>query len=250
MTSDLYGARASRPRGARALFTGRAGGVSAGDFASLNLALHVGDDEVAVRENRARLGRAMGVPVVFVDQVHGAEVHVLEAGVPIAELCDAPRAADALVTARGDVALAIMVADCLPVLLVDAEAGVVGAAHAGRRGLLGGVLQATVRAMAGLGARPGSIAAEIGPSVCGACYEVPAPLRDEAEGILPGIASETSWGTPALDLRAGAVGALAAAGLAPGAVLADAACTVEDHGLFSFRRAARTGRFAGAIRRL
>lgn len=249
MTTELSGARASRLRGARALFTGRSGGVSEGDFASLNLALHVGDDEAAVRENRARLGRAMRAPVVYVDQVHGAEVRVLEAGVPIAELCDPPRAADALVTARGDVALAIMVADCLPVLLVDAEAGVVGAAHAGRRGLLGGVLQATVRAMAGLGARPESIAAEIGPSVCGACYEVPAPLRDEAEEILPGIASETSWGTPALDLSAGAVIALAAVGLAPGAVLADAVCTVEDHGLFSFRRAARTGRSVGAIRR-
>lgn len=249
MTSPLPGARASRLRGARALFTARAGGVSQGPWASLNLARHVGDDPEHVEINRARLEAVPQIArrVVYVEQVHSPEVVTVDAGMDLDDLAAHPRRADALVTARPDAALAIMVADCLPVLLVDAEAGVVGAAHAGRRGLLDGILPATVAAMAALGARPEAIAAEIGPSVCGRCYEVPAAMRDESEARIAGIGAETSWGTPSLDLRAGAVTSLVAAGLDASQVLADAPCTVEDEAFFSYRRASATGRFAGVI---
>ncbi|MEE1618788.1 peptidoglycan editing factor PgeF [Brachybacterium sp. J153] len=243
MTTTLS-ARAPRLRGARALFTGRSGGVSTGDHASLNLALHVDDDPAAVVRNRDLLADEMGVRPVFVDQVHSTLVHVLPpAG-------DSPVVtADALVTDRRDAALAIMVADCLPVLLSDPVAGVIGAAHAGRRGLLDGVLEATVEAMTALGAQPADLTASIGPGICGACYEVPAAMQEDAAAQLPESAATTSWGTPALDLRAGAAAILARLGIPSGAIDADHPCTLEDESFFSYRRSARTGRFAGVIRR-
>lgn len=242
-------ARAPRLRGVRALFTARSGGVSVGPWASLNLARHVGDDPVHVERNREILRSAMGCDIVLVDQVHSADVVTVDEGSDLEDLRRSPRRADALVTGRSDVAVAVMVADCLPVLLADGDAGVVGAAHAGRRGLLAGVLQSTVVAMAALGADPARIRAVVGPSVCGRCYEVPEDMRAEADALLPGIASETSWSTPSLDLRAGAVRALANAGLDPEAIAADAPCTVEDESCFSYRRSPITGRFVGAIRR-
>lgn len=237
--------RASRCRGARALFTGRDGGVSTGDFASWNLARHVGDDEEAVSRNRELLAAELGgTDVVFLDQVHSADVHTLPADGPVPVVT-----ADAMVTGRRDVALAIMVADCLPVLLTDPGAGVIGAAHAGRRGLLDGVLGRTVEAMSALGARPERMEAVVGPSICGRCYEVPARMRREAAARVPEIYARTSWGTPALDLRAGAVGVLRRAGIGAEAMDTDHPCTLEDESYFSYRREARTGRFAGVIRR-
>lgn len=243
MTSALP-ARASRLRGARGLFTGRGGGAGRGDFASLNLALHVGDEARTVRRNRDLVAAEIGAPLRFVQQVHGTAVHVVEDAAPGPVVT-----ADALVTARSDVALAIMVADCLPVLLSDPAAGVVGAAHAGRRGLLDGVLERTVEQMERLGADPRRLTAAIGPSVCGACYEVPAALREEAAARVPATWSTTSWGTPALDLRAGALERLRGVGMAAEAVEVDHPCTLEDEDFFSYRRSARTGRSAGVIRR-
>ena len=255
MTTPLS-ARAPRIRGARALFTGRPGGVSTGEHAGLNLARHVGDDETAVERNRALLAAEIGAPLVFVEQVHSADVHALPAqevpaqGPASGDPAPAPVVrADAIVTDRTDVALAIMVADCLPVLLSDPVAGVVAASHAGRRGLLDGVLEATLAEMSRLGARPEDTTASIGPAICGACYEVPAPMREDAARRLPGTASTTSWGTPALDLRAGAVSVLCAAGLPAEAIDAEHPCTLEDERFYSYRRSARTGRFAGVLRR-
>ena len=249
MTSPLS-ARAPRIRGARALFTGRGGGVSTGEHAALNLARHVGDDEGAVERNRALLAAEIGAPLVFVEQIHSADVHVLpaDAAEPAQDAAPVVRA-DAIVTDRTDAALAIMVADCLPVLLSDPVAGVVAAAHAGRRGLLDGVLEATLAEMGRLGARPEQVTASIGPAICGACYEVPAPMREDAVGRLPATASTTRWGTPALDLRAGAVSVLREAGVPEGAIDAEHPCTLEDDRFFSYRRSAATGRFVGALRR-
>ena len=243
--SSALTARAPRLRGARALFTGRAGGVSTGEHAGLNLARHVGDEERCVERNRALLAAELGAPVVFVDQVHSAEVHVLPATgeVPV-------RTADAMVTDRCDVAVAIMVADCLPVLLSDPVAGVVAVAHAGRQGLLAGVLQRTIAAMTERGARAEQLEASIGPSICGACYEVPAALREEAAALLPETWARTSWGTPSLDLRAGAAAVLEAAGVPRDAVDVEHPCTLEDERFYSYRRAPRTGRFAGVLRRV
>ena len=218
--------------------------MSAGEHAGLNLAQHVGDDERAVACNRELLEAELAVPVVFVDQIHSSDVHVLPPAGPAPVVT-----ADALVTDRRDVALAIMVADCLPVLLSDPVSGTIAAAHAGRAGLLGGVLERTVEAMTQLGARPADLTASIGPSICGACYEVPEPMREEAAQQLPATWAETSWGTPALDLRAGAIEILGAAGIPRSALDTDHPCTLEDERFYSYRRQARTGRFAGVLRR-
>lgn len=234
----------------RAGFTTRHGGVSAAPWASLNLGLAVGDDPEHVRRNRRIVAAWAGAPVAFVTQVHGRDVVVLDG--PPADGADSVAVADALVTARTDVALAVLVADCVPVLLADPVAGVVAAAHAGRGGLVAGVLQAALGAMVDLGAQPDRVVAVLGPAVAGRSYEVPADLRDEVSAAVPGTAATTSWGTPALDLRAGAAGVLTAAGVRRvDQVDRD---TFVDVDLYSHRRATAagttTGRFCGVVRLL
>jgi YfiH family protein len=161
LTADSLGA----PHG----FFTRLGGVSAGAYASLNCGFSTGDDHEAVSENRARaLGVVGGGTLVGLMQVHGIEVvEVTEPWQP----GSGPRA-DAMVTRRSGVALGIVTADCAPILLADVHAGVVGAAHAGWRGAVAGVIEATAAAMIALGARPGSIAAGIGPCIGQSSYEV------------------------------------------------------------------------------
>ena len=151
-----------------------------------------------------------------------------------------------MVTRVAGLPLGVLVADCMPVLLADATAGVIGAVHAGRRGLAGGVLQAAVAAMQSLGAAPARTSAVIGPAICGRCYEVPAPMRDEVETTVPGTAASTWQGTSSLDLPAGAAAVLAQAGIA--AVRSVDICTLEDDRFYSYRRDGhQTGRFAGVV---
>ena len=160
-------------------FLGRRGGVSTGLFAGLNVGLGSGDDALAIAENRARAAAAVlpGAALATLQQVHSAEVVALSA--PPGE----PRPqADALVTDRPGLLLGVLTADCAPVLLADAQAGVVGAAHAGWKGALGGITDATVTAMEARGARRERIAAAIGPCIARASYEVDAGfLRRLAE---------------------------------------------------------------------
>lgn len=153
-------------------FFTRRGGISTGPFASLNCSLSGADDPAHVAVNRAAVADALGAAhLLGVTQVHGADVATVTDPWPTGK---GPRA-DALVTARPGLALGIVTADCTPVLLAD-PAGVVGAVHAGWRGALAGVLEATVAAMRALGAR--DIVAAIGPSIRQASYEVRADLRD------------------------------------------------------------------------
>jgi polyphenol oxidase len=222
----------------RRVVTTRAGGRSTGPFARFNLSYGVGDDPVAVAANRRRLAAELGVRgVVFLGQVHGTRVAVVDA-VPRADDPDLP-GTDAAVTALPGVALAVLSADCVPVLLADPVAEVVAAAHAGRVGAAGGVVAETLAAMGRLGASPGNVEALLGPAVCGQDYEVPAVMRDEVEAALPGSATRTRRGTPGLDLRAGLRRQLAALGVARIGV--DPRCTVEDPDLYSHRRDGRTG---------
>ena len=230
----------------RAGFTLRPGGLSVGPHEGLDLALHVGDDPVAVRENRALLAAWAGAPVRFARQVHGTTVARVPSQGELGLDDDAAEPeADALVTCKVGVPLGVLVADCLPVLLADADAGVAAVAHAGRRGLLGGVLSRVVDAMSALGARPGSIRASVGPAAGGCCYEVPAEMRQMAVADVPELGATTTWGTPSLDLRAGAVAQLRALGL--GAVTTAGGCTIEDESFYSYRRSGQTGRFAGVV---
>ncbi|MBL7500365.1 peptidoglycan editing factor PgeF [Frankia sp. CNm7] len=222
------------------LFTERAGGVSTGPYASLNLGGHVGDDPEAVATNRRRLTVRAGVPVHFTRQVHGARVLTFSAAG--GWLRHPAPEADAMVTDIPGFGLGVLVADCVPVVFT--APGAAGVAHAGRAGLAAGVVPATVAALAALGAEPGQLHAEVGPSVCGRCYEVPAAMRDDVAAAVPGTASTTRAGTPALDLRAGVAAQLRAAGVTD--ITVSERCTMEDPELFSHRRdGARTGRFAG-----
>jgi len=150
-------------------FFGRRGGASSGIFSGLNCGLGSSDQAEIVRINRARVAAALEVApeaLVTVHQVHSAEVAVI--GAPGG---DRPTA-DALVTDRPGLALAVLTADCQPVLFADRSAGVIGAAHAGWRGTLDGVLEATLDAMEGLGADRAETAAVIGPTISQAAYEV------------------------------------------------------------------------------
>jgi polyphenol oxidase len=168
-------------------FFTRQGGVSGGPYASLNCSLSGGDTRDAVLENRARAARAVGADplrLVGLMQVHGADV--VEVTSPWSP-GNGPRA-DAMVTTRPDIALGIITADCAPILLADAEAGVAGAVHAGWRGAVAGVIEATVTAMVRLGASPAAIVAAIGPCIGQHSYEVSCDLRDAVVAHDPGHA--------------------------------------------------------------
>ncbi len=239
--------------GVRAGFTTRSGGVSHAPWDELNLGLTVGDDPEHVRTNRALVEAWAGAPVAYARQVHGRGVLLLRRPSPGAGQAGVPAPigeADALVATTAGVAVGVTVADCVPVLLADPTAGVVAAVHAGRAGLLAGVLQAALSAMADAGAT--QVRAVVGPCIAGRSYEVPAGLRDEVAAVVPATAATTAWGTPALDLAAGVLAVLAAHGVPrAGRLERD---TFTDRSLFSYRRAAAagtvTGRFAGVVRLL
>ncbi|GAC1406977.1 MAG: peptidoglycan editing factor PgeF [Mycobacterium sp.] len=227
----------------RRVTTTRAGGVSAPPFDTFNLGDHVGDDPEAVAANRARLGAALGLGeegVVWMNQVHGDHVVIVDG--PAGRVVDKT---DALVTVAPRLALAVVTADCVPVLLGDARAGVVAAVHAGRVGAQKGVVVRAVEAMLGLGSRVEDISVLLGPAVSGANYEVPEEMAADVEASLPGSRTTSSRGTPALDLRAGIARQLTALDIA--AVDVDPRCTVDDRDLFSHRRDAPTGRLASLV---
>jgi YfiH family protein len=224
----------------RRIVTTRAGGHSRPPYESFNLGDRVGDDPAAVAANRHRLATEVGLSpdhVIWMEQVHGRT----------ATIVDGPRAhpleaTDAVVATEPGLAVAVLVADCVPILLADPDAGVVAAVHAGRVGSRVGVLPAALDAMRDAGARTDHIEVLLGPAVCGECYEVPAAMQTDVATHLPGSASRTRKGTPGLDLRAGLWQQLADAGVARIGV--DPRCTVEDRTLFSHRRDGKTGRLA------
>ncbi|MFJ6536917.1 polyphenol oxidase family protein [Paenarthrobacter sp. NPDC091711] len=236
------------------------------DTGAGNLALHVQDDPLEVMARRARLEQAVGLggdegsrQFQYMDQVHGNHVEFVEAHGPgptadaLVSAAPAPSvASEPLATSprpafsgRSAQPLAVMVADCVPVLLVGTGSGnspVLAAAHAGRPGVASAVVPATVAEMRRRGAV--DISAWLGPSICGSCYEVPEQLRAEVAAKYPETWSSTSWGTPALDLPAGVRAQLAALDV-PVEYSGD--CTLENDSLFSYRRDSLTGRFAGLV---
>ncbi len=233
-------------------FFTRRGGASSGIFTGLNCGQGSSDLREIVDINRARVAGAMGVApdhLQSVNQVHSADVAVLDA-----PLNARPRA-DAMVTATPGIALAILTADCQPVLFADADAGVIGAAHAGWRGALDGVLEATVDAMVALGAARSNIHAVIGPSISQAAYEVSADFADaflaadagHAEFFAPGAGGKLQF-----DLTAFGLARLRRAGV--GHAEWTGHCTYADEDRFySYRRTthrgeADYGRLIAAIR--
>lgn len=227
--------------GVHRILTTRTGGVSAAPFDSFNLGGGVGDDPDAVSANRSRLAGAAGLPpdrLVWMHQVHGARVQTVTGP---ADLTDT----DGTVTSRSGLALAVLVADCVPILAADPVAGVIGAAHTGRVGAAAGIDVALLASMVAAGADRSRVDVLLGPAVCGRCYEVPAEMQATVERALPGSACVSDRGTAALDLRAGLRRRLEQAGVA--AVAVDARCTREDPDLFSHRRSGVTGRQAAVI---
>ncbi|MGV2918803.1 peptidoglycan editing factor PgeF [Streptomyces alfalfae] len=235
----------STTNGAHFAFTDRWGGVSAVPYEELNLGGAVGDDPEAVRANRALAATSLGIEaghVVWMNQVHGRDVAVVDG--PWGDDAEIP-AVDAVVTARRGLALAVLTADCTPVLLADPVAGVAAAAHAGRPGMVAGVVPAAVGAMVELGADPARVVARTGPAVCGRCYEVPGAMRADVAAVEPAAYAETSWGTPAVDVTAGVHAQLERLGVHDRG--RSPACTLESGDHFSYRRDRTTGRLAGYV---
>lgn len=223
---------------AHAFFT-REGGVSKGVYASLNCGPGSRDDPAAVTENRARASAALapGARLVTLAQIHSGIVHVVDADWDFA----ARREGDGLVTAQPGLALGILTADCTPVLVADAEARVIGAAHAGWKGAVGGVLEATIGAMERLGARAGRLVAAIGPTISQANYEVGPDLRDRFGGDdVRFFAASDRAGHFRFDLPGYVAHRLTKAGVTKVSDLA--LCTYPpENGLFSYRRTTHRG---------
>ena len=243
----------SYPNLRHAFFT-RQGGVSEGLYASLNGGVGSSDDPARVAENRRRIAEHLGVDadaLLRVRQTHSPDVAVIERAWASA---DRP-SADAMVTKVAGIALGITTADCGPVLFADPHAGVIGAAHAGWRGALGGVLEATVTAMESLGATRDRIVAVLGPTIGRAAYEVGPEFAATFRGadpsndrfFAPGAGDRLTF-----DLPAYIVARLTACGL--GEVEDLALCTYSDEErFFSYRRATHRrepdyGRLISAIR--
>jgi YfiH family protein len=247
MSAEFQVAGWSAPALVRAGCTLRGGGHSAAPYASLNLGDHVGDDPAAVARNRAQLRATLELPSepLWLQQVHGTIVRDADADTAGAAAAGAGPADAAITRAAGRV-LAILVADCMPVLLASADGAVLGAAHAGWRGLGAGVLEATVRAMR---VDPAAIHAWLGPSIGTAHFEVGADVRDAF--IAHDARAEQAFAANArgrwqCDLQWLARARLAALGVTR--VAAANACTFADRErFFSYRRDGRTGRMAALI---
>jgi YfiH family protein len=235
------------PENVRAAFTLRRGGVSTGCYGSLNVGAHVLDDPRAVAENRRRIGAALGLPEepAWLSQVHGSRV------VRLGTAATAGAAADGVVTSESGRVCVIQVADCLPVLFAARDGSVVGAAHAGWRGLLAGVLENTVTA---LDVPAGQLLAWIGPGIGAAHFEVGPEVHEALVGAAaPEAAAQVAAafvvnarGRWQCDLVALARQRLAALGLA--GVYGGDWCTFADpERFFSHRRDGRAGRMAGLI---
>ncbi len=215
-------------------FTDRHGGVSEGNYTSLNLGDHVGDSLQSVAKNREIISEKFGA-TQYMNQVHGNRVAVIE------EVTDEVPTADALITGIPGITLAVMVADCIPLILSSKHS--VAAVHVGRKGLVNRVAEKTIEIMREISDQ--EITATLGPAICGKCYEVSQDIFDEVVASHPAAATRTSANTPSLDLVAGLITDLKSLGIK--SIDNQSRCTVESDDLFSYRRSAITGRQAGLV---
>lgn len=237
-------------------FTDRFAGAAVAftDATEGNLAAHTGADPAQVAAHRRALEVGLGLAagsLRYMHQVHGTDVVTFASngGASRSTPLEAP-VADAAISEDGT-PLVVLTADCLPVIFVaerpGADTPLLAVAHAGRRGLLDGVLQNTVGALRARGAT--TLTAWIGPAICGACYEVPEDMRAESARMLPGIDTETSWHSPGLDLPGTARRVLEGLRVRvadPGSARSDW-CTLEHTQLYSYRRDKTTSRHAGIV---
>jgi YfiH family protein len=222
-------------------FLGRRGGVSAGELAGLNVGYGSNDDRQAIDENRLRAVAAVlpDAELATVRQVHSADAVYVERPWPQ----DQRPHADAMFTDRPGLLLAILTADCAPVLLADPQAGVVGAAHAGWRGALAGVTDATIAAMEDLGAKRERIAAAVGPCIAQPSYEVDEGFRTrfvETDIANSRFFAEGPWGKPHFDLGGYVAHRLTTAGIGKVESL-NLDTYAEPERFYSYRRATHSG---------
>jgi len=215
-------------------FTDRTGGLSTGAFLSRNVATHVGDDQETVLSNRAALETLLGLPIQYMNQIHGNVVATV--GVEII----AEPTADALVTQSVGIGMAVVVADCIPLLLASSQT--VAAVHVGRKGLMNEVALAAIHEMRSHDIS--EITAVVGPSICGECYEVSQDIYDDVSKTFPLAASKTRDGGFALDLSCALIDQLQSLGVR---VVDEGRCTVEESNLYSYRRDGVTGRQVGVV---
>ena len=222
---------------ARWVFTDRRRGFSQAPFASLNLADHVSDSPRAVAANRMSLAGYAGLgpdALAVMQAAHGKQNAVVAQAGPVADV-------DALITTESGLGLVALAADCVPLALLDAQAGVVGAIHSGWRGVAANIVAETVGEMVEMGAIPERMLVGVGPAICPACYEVSPQVQDQVMATVPQARGVTVQGTPAIDLHAAVRAQLQACGVQD--IRCDTRCTYEDEkGLFSYRRDGVTGR--------
>ena len=218
---------------AQILFSARHGGVSQGEFGSLNFGDHVGDTALAVENNRKILKNLLSQSSpIFMNQVHGNEVIEVDSN------SNSPVTADALITRQAGLPLAVLCADCLPILIKGSK--IVGAIHAGRRGILNGIIAETISRMRALGGD--NLVATIGPAICSRCYEVDLPMYLDAISHDAELAPNTE--THCLDLKRAARSQLSFQGVEVSDI---EICTAHDSNFFSYRRDGITGRNVGVI---
>ena len=221
---------------ARTFFSTRSGGASKGPYESFNLALHVGDETVDVLRNREILAAEIGLPlskIFFMNQVHGNTVYEVTADSDSRYAPDA----DALFTRLPDRALVTLIADCTPLLMSSPTA--IAAVHVGRKGLVAGIFEAT---LAKFDDAPSEIFAEIGPAICGRCYELDLATYEEVIAISPEANFDRS--KCSIDVSAGLIAKLKKSGIS---YKASNLCVNHQPGYFSYRRDGITGRQSGVI---
>ncbi|MFM7949841.1 MAG: polyphenol oxidase family protein [Actinomycetales bacterium] len=224
---------------ANTLFTNRSGGKSLGPFASKNLALHVGDDRDCVLENRALLSKEISIApdrIFYMNQVHGANIVTIDNSSDVS----VPPTADGLFTELNGIALAVLTADCSPLLLYSETA--IAAVHIGRKGLIAGALEAAFDKFNQLGIPPREVLAEIGPAICRDCYQIDLASYREFVNVAPSAGSDE-------DMRCVDVSLAIAAKLDRLGVTYKKSniCVSHAPGFFSYRRDGITGRQAGVI---
>ncbi|WP_216404720.1 polyphenol oxidase family protein [Arcanobacterium phocae] len=240
----------------KAGFTTVHGGVSCGSYQSANLGFHVGDYSERVACNRRRLEDYIGMPLVWMEQVHGSHIHSIGGCDPVELAVDeygflTVGKADGIflepeaVPATG-LALAVMVADCVPVLIADRQEERIAAVHMGRRGMERRILAKALTMFLDRGSRVENIDVRFGPHICARCYEV---SQDVYRSSIPEAQCDTRWGTRGIDMTAGGVAQAHRLGI--NSILVDSECTYENDLYFSHRvaskRGEQTGRFAGVI---
>ncbi len=243
-----------------------------------NLGYHVGDEPELVAQERLRCAAHIGAPIVWMNQTHSTEVSSLklDSSSSYYQREEAPFNTSDMVVQWGEKiihptqvgpeqqveadgifldvrhhhgpapALAVMTADCLPVIFADTTGRAIAAVHAGRVGLENGILMRAVQRYEDSGISPDNVSVYIGPAICGSCYEVPEEMAQHSETLLPGVRSQTSWGTPSLDLARAARKQLLDCGLAQ--VKLSGICTYEDDHFHSYRRDRNSGRHATIVR--